>query len=125
MTNCDYCGGGELVYEFHPDGGVGYRCIRCIAIEQGQDALRRPFDSFVDFEPGVIFDTEEEAREHAESMYNDARDWYRILARLVDNDPIIKRDPDAIGTVNEGIRTFLTNVMGEEAHMRPSEIKDQ
>lgn len=32
---CGYCGGEELVYEFHPDGGTAYRCIRCIAIEPG------------------------------------------------------------------------------------------
>lgn len=110
------------MYEFQLRGGPVYRCIWCIAVERGQDQLRKPFDVFVDFGPGVVVETEEEAREMAKSSYNDARGWFQILSRLVDDDPIIKPDPEAIGTVPENIRTFLTNVMGSDAHKRPSEL---
>ena len=60
-------------------------------------------------------------REHD---YKTARAWFTILARLKDDEPILERDPDAIGTVFEDTREFLINVMGSDAHKCPSELYD-
>ena len=106
---CGYCDSPELAYRLESDRGPVTRCIPCLAVERGQSQLRLPFDVFVDFD-------------HAESSYDGARDWYRILARIRQDDPIIKRDPEDFGTVGDGIRTFLTNIMGSAAHYPPSEI---
>ena len=108
-VTCDYCDSTDLAYELRSDRGDVARCIPCLAVEQGQQQLGLPFEAFVDFD-------------HAESSYEDARDWYRILARIRQDDPILKRDPDDFGTVGDGIRTFLTNIMGSAAHYSPSEI---
>jgi len=107
--NCDYCDTDELVYELESDRGTVRRCLPCLAIERGQQQLSLPYDAFVDFD-------------HAESSYESVRDWWRILARIRQDDPIIKRDPEAFGTVGEDTRTFLTNIMGSAAHYPPSEI---
>lgn len=109
MPACDYCETEELAYELNSDRGQVVRCIPCLAIEQGQQKLSLPFEAFEDFD-------------HKESSYNSARDWFRVLARIRQDDPIIKRDPDDIGTVNEDMRTFLTNIMGSAVHYPPSEI---
>jgi len=111
---CDYCDGTELVYEFEEaTRGRCYRCIRCLALEQAQNQ-QRPLESY-----GGLDD---ELLQHA---WQQTRDWLTILCRLVDDDPIIKRDPDTISTVEESTRTFLTNVMGADAHRRPSELRGE
>jgi len=125
---CDYCDGTDLVYEFHPGrGGTVHRCIECLAIEQGQQQLDMPFEVWInrdDIEPTDHPDDPiEDPFDPRKMGYETARAWFRVLARLKDDDPIIKRDPDAIGTVAENTREFLTNVMGEDAHKRPSEIR--
>lgn len=109
---CDYCGTSELAYELRSDRGPVVRCLQCLAIERGQSGLQMPFEAFVDFE-------------YAESSYESTRDWFRILARIRQDDPILKRDPDAIGTVGESTREFLTNVMGSDAHKKPSALTEQ
>jgi len=130
MATCDYCDTDELVYELHPGrGGTVHRCIECLAIEQGQQQFSMPFDVFLDrdmIEPTDHPDDPiEEAYDPREMSYNIARAWFTILARLKDDDPIIKRDPEAIGTVADETRTFLTNLMGADAHKRPSELRDE
>jgi len=107
--SCDYCDTTALVYELRSDKGVVNRCLPCLAIEQGQQGFQMPFEAFVDFE-------------YAESSYESTRDWFRILARIRKDDPILKRDPDDYGTVGESTRTFLTNFMGADAHKKPSEL---
>lgn len=115
QQECGYCNETGLVYKLREQSrGAVNRCIECLAIEQGQQQFRLPFGAFVD----------EKNEDLAETSYENARDWNRILARVKDDEPIIKRDPDAIGTVNERIREFLTNVMGADAHKRPSELID-
>ena len=47
-TNCDYCDGEDLVYELSVRGGSKFRCIECLAIEQGQQKFRMPFDRWID-----------------------------------------------------------------------------
>lgn len=131
MTDtCGYCDGDELVYELKLGrGGVVYRCIECLAIEQAQQKLNMPFEVWLDrddIEPPDADDAPDfdpfDPREHD---YKAARAWLRVLARLKDDDPIVKRDPDAIGTVIfEDTREFLINAMGADAHKRPSELID-
>lgn len=106
---CDYCDGNDLVYELRSDRGPVKRCIPCLAIEQGQPKVS--WERFQDYP--------EDLQKHT---FQNAHDWLRILARIVDDDAIIKRDPDAIGTVSEGTREFLTNIMGSDAHYPPSEV---
>ena len=123
---CDYCESTELVYELAVRGGSKFRCIECLAIEQGQQQFSLPFDVWLDrdeikppeHEDAPDFDPFD-PREHD---YQVARAWFTILARLKDDEPILKRDPDAIGTIFEDTREFLINVMGSDAHKRPSEL---
>lgn len=110
-VSCDYCERGELAYEMHSDRGKVVRCIPCLAIEQAQQKLRTPLDSYDDLDDDLL-----------QSGYQGARDWLTILARIQDDDPLIKRDPDAIGTVSDRLRESLTNLMGSEAHYPPSEV---
>ena len=124
---CGYCDGTKLVYEFNPGrGGTVYRCIECLAIEQGQQQLDMPFEAFLDrdmIEPMDHPDAPDfEPYDPREMSYNVARAWFTVLARLKDDDPIVKRDPDAIGTIADETREFLTNVMGADAHKSPSEL---
>ena len=126
---CDYCDGTELVYELESDRGPVRRCIECLAIEQGQQQFSLPFDVWLDrdeIEPPDHPDAPDfdpfDPREHS---YKTARAWFTILARLKDDEPIIKRDPEAIGTVFEDTREFLINVMGKDAHKRPSELSSE
>lgn len=130
-TRCDYCETDELVYELHPGrGGTVYRCIQCLAIEQGQQQFKLPFEVWLDRDDIEPPDQDEfpdapdfepfDPREHS---YMTARAWFTVLARLSEDDPIIKRDPDAIGTIHEDTREFLVNVMGSDAHKRPSELR--
>jgi len=72
-------------------------------------------DDTPDFEP---FDP-------TEHDYYTARAWATVLARLKADDPIVKRDPDAIGTLFEDVRESLINLMGSDAHQRPSELQSQ
>lgn len=111
VTTCDYCDSSDLAYGLESDRGTVARCIPCLAVEQGQQQLSLPYDAFED-------------SKYAESSYNSARDWFRILARIRQDDPILKRDPEDFGTVGESTRTFLTNIMGSAAHYPPSEIID-
>lgn len=117
---CDYCDGTELVYELSVRGGSKSRCIECLAIEQGQRQFSLPFETWLDQDdldgPGI------EPFDPRENDYKTLRSWFKILARIKDDDPIIKRDPDATGTVFEDTREFLINVMGAAAYYSPSEI---
>ncbi|MWG36204.1 hypothetical protein [Halomarina oriensis] len=119
---CSYCDSTALAYELNSDRGPVGRCIPCLAIERGQSGLRQPAESFLDPEPSVVYDTQEKWDEHREQTYTRTRDWYRILARIQQDDPLLKRNPEDIGTVHDSIRTFLTNIMGEEAHYPPSDV---
>lgn len=127
-NECGYCGTGELVYELNPSrGGTVNRCIECLAIERGQQQFSLPFEAWLDreeVEPPEAEDAPDfEAFDPREHDYKTAQAWFRILARLKDDEPILKRDPEAIGTVFEDTREFLINVMGEDAHKRPSELR--
>lgn len=121
---CGYCDDTEMVYELRSDKGPVKRCIPCLAIEQGQQAFSLPFESYFETGDSIVFDSEEEELEHKKRQYEDARDWYRVLARVRMDDPLIKRDPDDFGTVNDSIRSFLTNIMGADAHKSPSELQE-
>jgi hypothetical protein len=128
MATCDYCDTGELVYELEPGrGGTVHRCIECLAIEQGQQKLSSPFDVFIDrdmIEPTDHPDDPiEEPYDPRELSYNVARAWFTVLARLKDDEQIVKRDADAPGAIADETRTFLTNLMGKDAHKRPSELR--
>lgn len=126
---CDYCDTDELVYELESDRGLKHRCIECLAIEQIQQQLSMPFDVWVnrdDIEPTDHPDDPlEEPFDPTEHAYKTAQAWARVLARLKDDDPIVKRDPDAISTIFEDTREFLINVMGSDAHKPPSELRSQ
>lgn len=118
---CGYCGATALAYQLESGKGPVVRCIPCLAIEQGSQKLGQPFEVFVDFSPSVVYDSEEEKRESQKNSYEVARSWYTVLGRIQQDEPIIKRDPDDFGTVHEWTREFLTNIMGADAHKRPSE----
>lgn len=111
-VSCDYCGSEELAYELRSDRGIKSRCIPCLAIEQGQGKLRLPLDSYDDLDDDLL-----------QSGYEGARDWFRVLARWRQDDPLVKRDPSDPGpTLAESTRTFLSNIMGSAAHYPPSEV---
>lgn len=119
-TTCDYCGSEELAYELESHRGPVCRCIECLAIEQGQQQLEMPFDTWLERDELEAPDVDPfDPRKHD---YKTARAWFTVLARIKDDDPIVKRDPDAIGTIFEDTREFLINIMGEAAHYPPSEI---
>lgn len=125
---CSYCDGGELVYELRPGrGGAVHRCIECLAIEQGQQQFSLPFDAWLDrddIEPmGVKGEPDFEPFDPREHDYQTAQAWFTVLARIKDDEPLVKRDPDAIGAIFEDTREFLVNVMGSDAHKRPSELR--
>lgn len=128
MVKCDYCGERDLAYELRVNGGTAHRCIECLAIERGLDQVRLPFDVWLDrddIEPPEGDDSPEfEPFDARKSDYESVRAWFRILARLKEDDPIIKRDPGAVGTVCESVREFLTNVMGADAYKRPPELRE-
>lgn len=109
--HCGYCDDTELVYELRSDRGPVRRCLPCLAIERGQPSAG--WEAFQDYPDDL-----------REGTFQSMRDWYIILARIRQDKPLVKRDPDEFGTVNEDIRTFLTNVMGADAHKRPSELKE-
>lgn len=123
---CDYCDTDELVYELQSNKGPVCRCIECLAIEQIQQQVSLPFEVWIgrdDIEPTDHPDDPlEESFDPREHDYETVGAWARILARLKDDDPIIKRDPEDYGTVFEDTREFVTNIMGEDAHKRPSEL---
>lgn len=125
---CNYCDGTDLVYELESDRGRVNRCIECLAIEQGQQKFSLPFDVWLDrdeIEPmGVEGEPDFEPFDPRKQDYETVRAWFQVLARLKDDDPLVKRDPDAIGTISENTREFLTNIMGEDAHKPPSEVQD-
>ena len=122
---CGYCGRSELAYELESDRGVVERCIPCLAVEQGQQQFETPFEEFIDnskHETSPVFDDAEHWRDHRRLSYESAKDWWTVLARIQDDDPLVKRDEDAIGTLNNHTREFLTNIMGSEAYHPPSEV---
>lgn len=125
-VECGYCGTADLAYELESDRGPLRRCIECLAIEQGQQQLNLPFEVWLDrdeIEPPDHPDAPDiDPFDPRELDYKSAKAWFRVLARLKDDDPIVKRDPDAHGTIFEDTREFLVNVMGEDAHKRPSEL---
>lgn len=128
MATCDYCDADDLVYELNPArGGTVHRCIKCLAVEQIQQKVSLPFDVWIDrddIEPPEGPDAPDmEAFDPREHDYKVIQAWSRILARLTDDDPILKRDPDAAGAVFEDTREFVTNLMGSDAHKRPSELR--
>lgn len=123
---CGYCDTTDLVYELNEmHRGAVHRCLECLAIEQGQQQLRMPFSKFMDFDPGVVYDSKQDVLNARKHSYVTARAWFQILARIKDDEPPIKRDPDAIGTVSSDVWEFLTNLMGEDAHKQPSELMDR
>jgi hypothetical protein len=124
-SECGYCGRSALAYEMRSDRGMVTRCIPCLAIEQAQQQFSMPFENFINnskHEDSPIWDDEEDWRDHRRLSYESARDWMTVLARIQDDDLLVKRDPDAIGAINEHTREFLTNIMGSEAHHPPSEV---
>lgn len=124
-VQCDYCDRSALAYKLQSNRGEVEKCIPCLAIEQGQQQLDTPFSEFIDnekHETSPVFDDEEHWREHRELAYQSARDWWTVLARIQDDEVLVKRDPEAIGALNEHTRTFLINIMGDEAHHPPSEV---
>lgn len=124
-AECDYCGSDELAYELKSDRGQVSRCIPCLAIEQGQQQLQMPFEKFVDFDPGIVYDSEEEVRESRRNSYEVCRSWWRVLARWRQDNPLVKRDPSEYEpTLHEWTREFLVNIMGSAAYYSPSEIID-
>jgi len=127
-AHCDYCDSEELVYTLQPERGAEVnRCIECLAIEQGQQKVKLPFGTWLDRGTVESPDADDapdfEAFDPREHDYKTIQAWFRVLARLKDDDPIVERDPDAIGTIFEDTREFLINVMGEDAHKRPSELR--
>jgi len=127
-SECDYCGTTELVYGLNPArGGKVHRCIECLAIEQGQQKVSMPFEAWIDkdeIEPTDDPDDPlEESFDPRKMDYEVTQAWWTVLARLKDDEPLIKSDPDAIGTIADETREFLTNLMGKDAHKKPSELK--
>jgi len=128
MATCDYCDTDELVYELSPArGGKVHRCIGCLAIEQGQQKFSLPFERWLDrdeIEPSDHEDAPDfDPFDPRELDYNVARAWFTVLARLKDDERIVKRDADAPGAIADETREFLTNLMGSDAHKRPSELR--
>ena len=128
MTVCDYCDGEELVYEIGTGRGSVRRCIECLAIEQGRNKFRPPFDRWIakdEIEPSEHPDDPlEESFDPRAMDYRVARSWFTVLGRIQNDNPIVKDDPEAPGgNICEETREFLTNVMGEDAHKRPSELR--
>lgn len=128
VLQCNYCDGTDLVYELESDRGRVTRCIECLAIELGQQKFSLPFEVWLDrdeVKPPEADDAPDfdpfDPREHD---YETARAWFTVLARIKDDEPLVKRDPDAIGTIAEDTREFLTNIMGADAHKPPSEVRD-
>jgi hypothetical protein len=123
---CDYCGRTGLTYELQSDRGLKRRCIPCLAIEQGQRQFSLPFEAWLDREDvepmGVEGEPDFEPFDPREHDYNTARAWFTVLARIVQDDPALKRDPDAIGAIFEDTREFLENTMGKEAYQKPSAV---
>jgi hypothetical protein len=109
MPECHYCDSSELAYELGTGRGWVERCIPCLCVERAQ--------------PGVHWELfDEYSDELQQSTLRDANDYLRVLARYRQDDPLIKRDPGAPMTVSDEARAFLTNVMGADAHKRPSAL---
>jgi hypothetical protein len=127
IKRCGYCDTDRLVYRLESGRGVVCRCIECLAIEQIQEQLSLPFEAWVDrddIEPPESEDAPNfDPFDPTEHDYKTARAWASVLARLKDDDLIVKRDPETHGTIFEDTREFLTNVMGADAHKRPSELR--
>lgn len=123
---CDYCGRSELAYEMRSDRGMVTRCIPCLAIEQLQQKFSMPFEVWIDRDDIKPTDHPDDPLEESfdprEHDYKTVRAWSTVLARIVEDDPLVKRDPDSIGTIFEDTREFLTNIMGSDAHHPPSEV---
>jgi len=124
--SCGYCGSENLAYELESGKGTVVRCIPCLAIEQGQQKIRMPFDRFVDLEAdGIVYDSDEELRERRQDNYEICRSWWVVLARIQQDDPIVIKDPGEFDTtLHEHTREFLTNIMGLDAHSPPSDVAE-
>jgi len=125
QPECNYCERSELAYEMKSGKGMVTRCIPCLALEQAQQQLTSPFEEFIDntkHEDSPIWDDAEDWEKHRRLSYESVQDWLTVMARIQDDDPLVKRDPDEIGTLNEHTRKFLTNIMGADAHHPPSEV---
>lgn len=132
MPECGYCGTTELAYELKSDRGEVVRCVRCLAVEQLQQKVSLPFDVWLDRDMVEPPDQDEfpdapdfDAFDPREHDYESVRAWSTVLARLVEDDPIVIRDPEDHRGIFEDTREFLTNVMGEDAHKRPSELRGE
>jgi hypothetical protein len=130
MPTCGYCDTADMVYQLEPGrGGSVHRCIECLAIEQGQQKVSLPFGAWMDrdmTEPPDHPDAPDfEPFDPREHDYETVRAWFKVLARLQEDRPIVKRDPDAHGVLFEDTRTFLLNVMGADAHKKPSTLREE
>lgn len=106
---CDYCDSPDLTYELGTDRGPVKRCIPCLCVERAQ--------------PGVHWELfDEYSDELQQSTLRNANDYLRVLARYRQDEPLVKRDSSEVMTVSDEARTFLTNVMGADAHKSPSEL---
>lgn len=106
---CDYCGCERLAYEMHSDRGPVVRCVICLAIEQGQPSVG--WEGFQDYP--------EHLQKHT---LENAGDWLTVLARIIDDDPIVERDPVGPPALTEERRQSLINLMGSDAYYPPSEV---
>ena len=125
QPECNYCDRSELAYEMKSGKGMVTRCIPCLALEQAQQQLTSPFEEFIDntkHEDSAVWDDADHWKEHRRLSYESVQDWLSVMARIKDDEPLVKRDPDKIGTLNEHTREFLLNIMGADAHHPPSEV---
>jgi len=127
MPECGHCGTTDLAYQLESDRGPVVRCLECLAIEQIQQQLNMPFEVWIDrddIDPPDHPDAPDidpfDPRRHD---YLTARAWGTVLARLKENDPICHPDANSPGAIFEDTREFIINVMGDDAHKRPSELR--
>lgn len=129
MSNnaCEYCGGEELVYELTSKRQRKHRCIRCLAVEQLQQQFTLPFDVWIEkdeiSEPDGPNAPDIPAFDPREHDYNTVKAWSRVLARYVEDEPLLKRDDTHPNAVFTDTREFIENVMGSDAYKSPSEIR--
>jgi hypothetical protein len=110
-----------MAYELESRKGPVNRCIPCLAIEQGQQKFSLPYESWLSRDE--LEDMDGETFDPRKHDYKTAQAWFRILARIREDEPILLRNEDKISAVFEDTRTFLINIMGEDAYKSPSELK--
>jgi len=109
MTECQYCGTEEPVYEVELHRRENLTtCIPCLAVKRGQE-LTSPDGSTYD-------------RELLEANYEAAYSWFTVLARIKQDRQIVKRKEDEEHSIDADTRHFLSGVMGGEMYQKPSEI---